>query len=129
MLTIEQILAANDLKVEEVQVPEWGGSVFVRHLSGLEAIELYAQLKDSAAGTVTEKAAARMVASLSAFLCDSDGKQLASIDQAKLLVGKSAAAVNRIVTKGHAINATEDARVADGAKNSEPSRADSSPSA
>jgi hypothetical protein len=127
MLTIEQILAADDRKVEEVQVPEWGGSVCVRHLSGLEAVDLYVQLK-GIAGTETEKAAARMVASLSAFLCDTEGKQLASIEQAKLLIGKSAVAVNRIVAKGHAINATDDAKVADGAKNSEPSRADSSPS-
>ena len=33
-LTREQILAAIDLKIEAVDVPEWGGVVYVRNLTG-----------------------------------------------------------------------------------------------
>lgn len=36
MLSREEILAALDLPMEEVQVPEWGGSVFVRTMTGSE---------------------------------------------------------------------------------------------
>ncbi len=36
MLTKDQILSASDLPTEEVQVPEWGGSVFVRTMNGTE---------------------------------------------------------------------------------------------
>jgi hypothetical protein len=36
MLTRDQILAADDLPMEEVEVPEWGGSVFVRGMQGNE---------------------------------------------------------------------------------------------
>jgi hypothetical protein len=32
----ETILSANDISTEEVQVPEWGGSVLVRGMSGAE---------------------------------------------------------------------------------------------
>jgi hypothetical protein len=31
-LTREQILAANDVEMEEVPIPEWGGTVFVRSI-------------------------------------------------------------------------------------------------
>ena len=34
--TREAILAAQDFVIEEVQAPEWGGSIFVRTLSGTE---------------------------------------------------------------------------------------------
>lgn len=33
-LTREQILAAIDQKIEAVEVPEWGGTVYVRNLTG-----------------------------------------------------------------------------------------------
>ena len=36
MLTQEQIRAASDLKTEEVYVPEWGGSVLMRGMTGTE---------------------------------------------------------------------------------------------
>lgn len=36
MLTRDQILDADDLPVEEVEVPEWGGSVLVRGMQGTE---------------------------------------------------------------------------------------------
>lgn len=35
-LTREQILEADDLRMEEVMVPEWGGTVWVRGMSGAE---------------------------------------------------------------------------------------------
>ena len=36
MLTKDSILSASDLPTEEVPVPEWGGSVFIRTMSGAE---------------------------------------------------------------------------------------------
>jgi hypothetical protein len=36
MLTKEQILAADDRPTEEVEVPQWGGTVFVKTMSGTE---------------------------------------------------------------------------------------------
>jgi hypothetical protein len=128
MLTIEEMLAAKDRKVEEVPVPEWGGSVCVRRLSALEAIEFYVQLK-GIAGTEVEVAKARMVSALSSFLSDADGNPVCSVEQAQQLTGKSSAVVHQIVSKGHEINATEDKKVKDIAKNSAPSLDATSPSA
>ena len=127
MLTIEQILAAKEARTAEVPVPEWGGTVCVRRLTALEAIELYAQLKDIK-GTPVEVAQQRLVAALALFLCDYQGNAIATIEPAQELSRKSAGPVNRIVTQGHRLNATDDNQVEAGAKNSEPSRDDSSPS-
>lgn len=35
-LTKDQILSCQDIKIEEVHVPEWGGSVHIRVLSGTD---------------------------------------------------------------------------------------------
>jgi hypothetical protein len=124
-LTIEQILAAKDAKVEEVPVPEWGGAVFVRRLSANAAIEFYLSLR-GIQGTEAEIGKARLVASLAAFLCDADARPIATLEQAKIIAEKSAGVVDRIVTRGHRINATDDREIDARAKNSEPSPADSS---
>jgi hypothetical protein len=34
--TAQQILAADDLSIEEVATPEWGGNVFIRQMMGKE---------------------------------------------------------------------------------------------
>jgi len=39
ILTREQILEADDLKTEKVPVPEWGGEVIVRTMTGIERDE------------------------------------------------------------------------------------------
>lgn len=39
-LTLDQILDAEDLATEEVEVPEWSGKVLCRELSALDAEEL-----------------------------------------------------------------------------------------
>ena len=36
MLTLDQILNINDIETEEVEIPEWGGSVKVKAMSGAE---------------------------------------------------------------------------------------------
>ena len=44
ILSKDAILAADDLKYEDVEVPEWGGSVRVRSLTGSERDEYEASL-------------------------------------------------------------------------------------
>jgi len=46
-LNKEQILRADDLKTEEVDVPEWGGSVRVRVLTGTERDAFESSIYDS----------------------------------------------------------------------------------
>jgi len=44
ILTKEQILQADDRRMEEVEVPEWGGKVMVRGLTGTERDEFETEL-------------------------------------------------------------------------------------
>lgn len=46
-LTAEEILAADDLQTVEVDVPEWGGTVRLRSLTGQDAVSFAEQIKDN----------------------------------------------------------------------------------
>lgn len=127
-LTIEQILAAQDSNVEPVKVPEWGGTVYVRRMSAATSIDHVVAVRAIEGGDA-EKARARLAANLAAFLCDENGKSLATIEQARQLVDKSAAAVMRIVEAGSRLNATDDSTVEAQSKKSEASPDDTSPTA
>jgi hypothetical protein len=56
MLTAEQLLQPDDLPVEEVRVPEWGGSVHVRTLRADERDDLeqkWLAIRDAQGGSLT----------------------------------------------------------------------------
>lgn len=89
MLTREQILGAADFKVEEVPVPEWGGSVFVRTLSAGERDRWELYLLEGKREDVRATLAARAA-------CDAEGKLLFEPADIKALSAKSAAALSRI---------------------------------
>lgn len=113
LLGRDQILAAQDLPTVDVEVPEWGGTVRVRMMTGGErdAFE---------AGTITRHGRkieqnlvnirARLVA-----LCvvDEKGQRLFSEADAVALGQKSAAALNRVFNAAQQLNAlTEEAAAA-----------------
>ena len=45
VLTLDQIKEASDLPREEVEVPEWGGSVIVQGVSVAHGMELFKQMQ------------------------------------------------------------------------------------
>jgi len=93
-LTREAILAADDLPREAVDVPEWGGRIWVRALTAgeRETWETRYLGTDEAASP-----ASRIRASLAVFACcDEAGKPLFTEADVPALAGKSAAAVLRI---------------------------------
>ncbi|MBT8046398.1 MAG: phage tail assembly chaperone [Pontiella sp.] len=90
-----EILEADDLKLELVQVPEWGGAVQIRQISAGErdTWEVYAQ------GELEKPEGARINirAALAAMtLCDDQGERLFSSAQAGDLAGKNSKALDRI---------------------------------
>ena len=93
MLTKDQILScATDLPTEEVQVPEWGGSVFVRTMSGIERDSFEQSILDAKkTGLVNVRArlAVRVV-------CDSSGARIFDDADAAALGKKSGKALDRI---------------------------------
>ena len=100
MLTKDQILAANDLTKETVDVPEWGGPVFVRVLTGAErdAFESEA-VGDRRVGksNVRAQLCARAI-------CDERGDRLFSDDEVGALAAKSAAALDRVFEAASRLN-------------------------
>ena len=94
MLTREAILGADDLPREKVDVPEWGGAVYVRTMTGAERDKYEAEL------LATEDKTARLVnirARLAGLtVCDEAGKRVFADGDIEALGAKSAAALDRI---------------------------------
>ena len=95
MTTLDRaaILAAQDIAQEHVSVPEWGGTVIVKAMSGLERNE-FSKL------TLNEKRefdATRYHAALAIVSCvDEHGAPIFSAEDMGALQRKSAAALERV---------------------------------
>jgi len=101
MLDAAAILAAGDIRVEALDVPEWGGRVYVKTWSGVER-ELFEVAVMDAGGKLARHAFRAKVAQLS--LCDAGGKLLFTADQIEALHAKSSTALDRVMTAADRIN-------------------------
>lgn len=95
-LTAEEILAQDDSKTEDVEVPEWNAIVTVRSLTGVERDRLEAAM-------VTEKGGNRSVnfnnfraKLIAATAIDAEGRHLFGQDQVEALGRKNAGALTRV---------------------------------
>jgi hypothetical protein len=111
MLTRDQILAAQDKPVKEVPVPEWGGSVHVRTMSGLERDRLEALQEASPRKEVR----ARFVV---AACCDAEGNLLFTEADIPALNGKNVKALDRIFDAVIELNRLSKDHVDEAEKNS-----------
>ena len=114
-LTRDQILSANDRKMESVPVPEWGGTVFVRMMTGTER-DAYerAQYDLLKIGQIGVNARAHL---LLTTICDEAGARLFSESDVEALGSKSATALDRVVRAATALNALTEVEVEEAAKN------------
>ena len=96
-LSRDDILNIQDIQIEEVEVPEWGGWVWVKGMSGAERGEFESLITDVQGKNV--KANMRVVReTLSAFsICDEQGNLLFTKKDISALGKKSAAALERVV--------------------------------
>jgi hypothetical protein len=96
LLTRQQILEVEDIKTEDVEVPEWGGTVRVRGLSGTgrDAWETEMFGKDGKSTTL-ENARAKLV---SRCLVDEEGQLIFTGADITALGKKSAVALDRVFT-------------------------------
>lgn len=96
MLNREDILGMNDIKIEIVSVPEWGGDVYVRNLSGHERDEFEASIVERRGKKQTLNAS-DLRAKLAAYsICDENGKRLFSESDVRVLTTKSASSLQRV---------------------------------
>lgn len=96
LLSGEEILAALDAKFEDVEVPEWGGHVRIKALTGQERDAFEASTIERRGKSVRQNLQnlrARLVAYCA---IDADGNRLFQPYQVELLGQKSAAALDRL---------------------------------
>lgn len=119
MLTKEQILKADDLKFEEIDVPEWGGKVRIKTLKGSE--------RDSFEDSITESKGRDTTVNmrnLRAKLCaltivDGNGDRVFNERDIPLLGKKSAKVLDRIFSVAQELSGIGEKDIETLAKNSE----------
>lgn len=134
LLSRESILASEDLPRELLSVPEWGGDVWVRTLTGAERDAFEAsnvRVTGKGRNVKREPNVANFRARLAVLVCcDEQGKRLFADADAAALGRKSSAALDRIADVALRLNGMteEAAEEAEGNSQSAPSGASISPS-
>lgn len=118
ILSKAAILAAVDLKTEDVPVPEWGGTVRVASMSGKSRDEFFGRQPNGSV-QYSQFAAAILVATI----VDENGQVVFDEEDVDALRAKSPVAIERVVAvamrlNGIGPNATEEAEKNSGAAQS-----------
>ena len=95
-LTREQILKADDIKIEEVEVIEWSGSVFVQGMTGAERDDFEATIVQTKGKNVKTNMANIRAKLVSLTACDAEGNKLFTPADVRALGAKSAAALQKV---------------------------------
>ena len=107
-LSRDQILGADDRKTDELEVPEWGGSVKIRSMSGSE-VQKYVE-----AVQADEDADIKHMCLLIHFsVVGDDGKKLFSTEDIEALADKNLLVLRSVSEACIAVNGLNQAEVAD----------------
>ena len=118
-LTKDQILEANDLQSESVTVPEWGGDVLVRTMTGADRDAFESSMITTLADGTRKPNMANMRAKLVALtVVDEAGNRVFEVSDVDRLALKSASALERVFNAAQRINGLGVQAEADAAKNS-----------
>jgi len=97
MLTREQILECSDIPTEIVQVPEWGGEVLVKGLTGSQRdwleMSIFAEKKGNSSNANMRNFRAKLA---SLTVCDESGERLFTEKDIEALSAKSAVALQKV---------------------------------
>ncbi len=115
LLSKSAILAASDLKHEDVPVKEWGGTVRVRTMTGTERDEFRAAIASETGVPVGKFSAALLVATL----VDENGNRLFTAEDMVAMQAKSAKSLDAPAAVAMRLNGLGPAAVEDAVKNSE----------
>ena len=96
LLNRDAILAALDLPKELVSVPEWGGDVYVRSLTGKERDQFESGMIEQRGKSQTVNLSNIRAKLASMTICDEDGKRIFTDADMQALSGKSAVALQRV---------------------------------
>lgn len=95
-LSRDDILKADDLETQELEVPEWGGTVLVRALSGKERDAYEASLVQFRGNERLPQLANMRAKLVVRCIVDDQGQRLFTDQDANALGQKSAHALNRV---------------------------------
>ena len=127
LLTREQILGADDLPTETVEVPEWGGAVRVRGLTGAERDALESSMISQHGKDVQIKLANLRAKLVVRSIVDVTGARVFSDDGDVMALGrKSALALQRVFEVAQRLSGLTAADVEELTKNSESGQSDDS---
>lgn len=107
-LSRDQILEAKDLETREVDVPEWGGTVLVRALSGTDRDAYEASLVQIRGKQQVPNLANIRAKLVARAVVDEDGNRLFTDADIKALGQKSAAALGRVFTVAAEMSGLDD---------------------
>lgn len=125
-LNKEQILGAKDIRIEKVSVPEWGGDVYVKGMTGTERDKFEASIVEMR-GSQQKLNMVNVRAKLACYcLCDEKGERLFTDAEMGELAKKSASALQRIFDTAQRLSGIGDADVESLVKNSKSAQADDS---
>ncbi len=110
-LSREQILAADDLRRVKMEVPEWGGVVFVSTMTAADRGAFEAANEGASAQAIRERAVA-------ATVTDASGARLFTDDDVEALGAKSAKVLERLALAAFRLNGITDGDVEELVKNS-----------
>lgn len=97
-LTAKEILAASDIEIERVEIPEWKGFIYVKGMTGAERDQYEADMV-TAKGPDEKRVIdmSDLRAKLGSMaICDEDGNRLFTEKDVRALTKKSAAALQRV---------------------------------
>jgi hypothetical protein len=122
ILTREQILSAADIQSETIPVPEWGGEVIVKALTGKERDQFEASVVDTS-GKRTRFKPENIRAKLVALsVVGEDGKRVFSTSDVERLGDKCAAALERVFKVASQLSGITEADIEELEKNSSSSQ-------
>lgn len=116
-LTKQQILEAKDIRYVDVEVPEWGGKVRVKMMTGTERDAYEASLYEVKAGAdgksdIRFNREDMRCKLLARVIVDEQGRRLFADAEIRTLGQKSAAALERVYKEAQRLNALDDEAVA-----------------
>jgi len=111
----DDILGADDLPVQEVEVPEWGGVVNVRSMTGYERDQFETSLTNGKDKSVNLKNIRARLVCLT--VVDDNGERLFTDADVDALGRKSAAALDRVFAEAQILNGLRDKDVEELAEN------------
>lgn len=129
LLNKEQIKSVSDLETQDIEVPEWGGTVRLKSLTGAERDRFEASVVQGQGRNTTvnmQNLRAKLVAQSA---IGEDGKPLFTEEDVKWLGEKSAKALNRLFNAAQQLSGLSESDVKELAGNFKDARSDGSTSA